>query len=156
MSGEIHFSDDRHSAPELVFHGVTELDLERTCDEDVLHALETWRSRDSHQLAASEYLRMPDCSLFSITYDGGAADYWPNESENDITETLIREFLYPDGICTLSDERVRLYHANYTIIAMDGGEYMLVCPYLTEAGGISGIVVVCVTKRVGEKIIVNS
>jgi len=25
-------------------------------------------------------------------------------------------------------------------------EYVLVCPYLTEAGNISGIVVVCVTK----------
>ena len=155
MGGEIHFSDDRHSVPELVFHGVTELDLERTCGADVLHALETWRSRVSHQSAGSEYLRMPNCSLFTVSYDGGAGDYWPNESENEITEILIREFLYPDGIYTLSDERVRLYHASYTIIAMDGDEYMLICPYLTEAGGISGIVVVSVTERIEEENVVN-
>ncbi len=51
-------------------------------------------------------------------------DYWPNESENDMSETLIREFLYHDGICTLSDERARLFHANYKIIAMNGEEYL--------------------------------
>ena len=147
MSSDIHFSDSKHSAPELVFHGVTVLDPQRTCAEDVLEALESWHNRENHQAAGCELLRMPDCTLFTITYDGKAGDYWPNESANDITETIIREFLYPNGICALSDERVRLYHASYTIMALDGDEYFLVCPYLTEAGNISGIVVVCVTKR---------
>ncbi len=84
--------------------------------------------------------------LFSITYEGKSRDYWPNESENDISEILIREFLYHDGICSLSDERIRLFHARYSIMALTGDEYLLVCPYLTEAGNISGIVVVTVTK----------
>ncbi len=52
------------------------------------------------------------------------------------------------GLCTLSDERVRLFHARYTIIALTGDEYLLICPYLTEAGNISGIVVVTVTKMI--------
>ena len=143
------FSDDKHSAPGVVCHGFTELDPERTCAEDVLLALAAWRARDSHQSAGCELLRVPDCSLFTITYDGVAGDYWPTESENDIAETIVREFLYPDGICTLSDERVRLFHASYTIIALDGDEYLLVCPYLTDAGNIAGIVVVCVTKKAG-------
>jgi hypothetical protein len=34
----------------------------------------------------------------------------------------------------------------YNIMALSGDEYVLVCPYLTEAGNISGILVVCVTK----------
>jgi hypothetical protein len=34
----------------------------------------------------------------------------------------------------------------YNVMAVSGDEFVLVCPYLTEAGNISGIVVVCVTK----------
>ena len=91
---------------------------------------------------------MDDCALFSISYEGVARDHWPSESENDISETLIRAFLYHDGICALTDERVRLFHARYTIVALTGDKYLLVCPCLTEAGNISGIVVVSVTKSV--------
>lgn len=85
-------------------------------------------------------------SVVGLDFD--TRDYWPNESENDISETLIREFLYHDGICTLSDERVRLFHASYTIMALNGDEYLLVCPYLTATGNVSGIVVVTVTKMI--------
>ena len=79
-------------------------------------------------------------------------DYWPNESQNDISETLIREFLYHKGICTLSDERVRLFHVRYTIMALTGDEYLLICPYLTAAGNISGIVVATVAKMIRQRI----
>ena len=82
--------------------------------------------------------------LFSITYEGEAGEYWPDESMTDITETLVREFLYRDGICSLTDERVRLIRMKYNVMASEGDEYVLVCPYVTAAGNISGIVVVCV------------
>ena len=114
-------------------------------------ALETWRDRPNHQLSGADIFRIEDCANFSITYEGEAAEHWPNESMNDISETLIREFLYRDGICTLSDERVRLVRMKYRIMALDGDEYLLVCPYLTAAGNISGIVVVCVTKMLRER-----
>jgi len=65
-----------------------------------------------------------------------------------MNEILIREFLYRDGICSLTDERVWLYHMKFRLMAMDGDEYLLVCPYLTDAGNISGILVVCVTKMI--------
>jgi hypothetical protein len=97
-------------------------------------------------LPGSDLLRLDDCALFSIDYKGKCRDYWPNETENDISETLIREFLYHEGIGTLSDERARLFHVRYTIMALQGDEYLLVCPYLTATGNISGIVVVTVTK----------
>ena len=89
---------------------------------------------------------MDHCTAFSITYEGKAGDYWPNEPANDIVETLVRDFYYRDGICSISDERVRMVRLKYNIMALAGDEFVLVCPYLTEAGNIAGILVVCVTK----------
>jgi len=142
------FSDNKHSVAELAFHGALEVEAEQTFTKDVIQALATWSHRRNRQLSGSDLLRLDGCTLFSINYEGKARDYWPNESENDISETLIREFLYRDGICSLSDERIRLFCARYKIMALTGDEYLLVCPYLTEAANISGIVVVTVTKMI--------
>jgi hypothetical protein len=144
----MEFSDHTHNLAELAFHGATEVAPEQICTKEVIQALATWSHRPNHQVSGSDLLRLNDCAVFSIDYEGKARDYWPNESENDISETLIREFLYHEGICTLSDERVRLFHVRYTIMALTGDEYLLVCPYLTAAGNISGIVVVTVTKMI--------
>ncbi len=142
------FSDNKHNLAELAFHGATEVDPEQICTKDVIEALATWSHRSNHQSSGSDLLRLVDCAFFSINYEGKSRDYWPNESENDISETLIREFLYHEGICTLSEERARLFHVRYTIMALQGDEYLLVCPYLTATGNISGIVVVTVTKMI--------
>ncbi len=142
------FSDNKHNLAELAFHGATEVDPEQICTKDVIEALATWSHRSNHQSSGSDLLRLDHCAFFSINYEGKCRDYWPNESENDISETLIREFLYHEGICTLSEERARLFHVRYTIMALQGDEYLLVCPYLTATGNISGIVVVTVTKMI--------
>ena len=142
------FSDNKHNLAELAFHGATEIDPEQICTKNVIQALAAWSHRPNHQSSGLELLRLDDCALFSISYEGKARDYWPNESQNDISEILIREFLYHDGICSLSDERVRLFHVSYTIIALNGDEYLFVCPYLTATGNISGIGVVTVTKTI--------
>ena len=142
------FSDNKHNLAELAFHGATEVAPEQVCTKEVIQALATWSHRPNHQLSGSDLLRLDECAIFSIDYEGKTRDYWPNESENDISETLVREFLYHEGICTLSDERVRLFHVRYTIMALTGDEYLLVCPYLTAAGNISGIVVVTITKMI--------
>jgi hypothetical protein len=147
----MNFSDDKHNLAELVFHGAIEVDTEQAFTKDVIEALATWSHRQNHQLSGSDLLRLDGCPLFSINHEGEAGDYWPNESENDISETLIREFLYHDGICSISDERIRLFQARYSIMALTGDEYLLVCPYMTAAGNISGIVVVTVTKIVRER-----
>ncbi len=144
----MNFSDNKHNLAELAYHGAIEVDIEQTCMKEITEALATWSHRPYHQVSGSDLLRLDGCTLFSINYEGKATDYWPNESQNDISEILIREFLYHDGICTLSDDRVRLFHARFTIIALTGDEYLLVCPYLTEAGNISGIVVVTITKMI--------
>ena len=100
------FSDNKHDVAELAFHGATEVDIQQTCTTDITEALATWSHRPNRQLSGSELLRLDGCTLFSINYEGKARDYWPNESKNDISETLIREFLYRDGICSLSDEQI--------------------------------------------------
>lgn len=140
------FSDGKHDLAELVFQGAEELDPTRSCKREVIDALDAWRQRPDHVSSGADLLHVTNCAQFSITYDGKGGEYWPGESDNDISETLIREFLYPDGICTLADERVRLIRMKYNIMAMSGDEFVLVCPYLTEAGNVSGVVVVCVTK----------
>ena len=142
------FSANKHNLAELAFNGATEVTPEQKCTKEVIQALATWNHRPNHQVSGSDLLRLDDCAVFSINYEGKAGDYWPNESENNISETLIREFLYNEGICNLSDEKVRLFHVRYTIMALTGDEYLLVCPYLTAAGNISGIVVVTVTKMI--------
>ena len=142
------FSDNKHNLAELAFHGATEVAPEEICTKDVIQALATWSHRPNHQVSGSDLLRLDDCAVFSINYQGKAGDYWPNESENNISETLIREFFYNEGIYNLSDEKIRLFHVRYTIMALTGDEYLLVCPYLTAAGNISGIVVVTVTKTI--------
>jgi hypothetical protein len=146
------FSDNKHNLAELAFHGAAEVDIEQSCTKDVIETLANWSHRPNHQLSGSELLRLNGGTIFSINHEGKAGDYWPNESKNNISETLIREFLYHDGICSISDERIRLFHARYSIIALTGDEYLLVCPYLNAAGNISGIVVVTVTKIIRGRI----
>jgi hypothetical protein len=142
------FFDSKHELAELVFHGATELEPGQICRQEVLDALDSWRRRPDHVSPGVDLLRVVNCTLFSINYAGQSGDYWPTEADNDVSETLIREFLYPEGICTLTDEHAHLIRMTYSIMALSGVEYLLVCPYLTDAGNISGIVVVCVTKMI--------
>ncbi len=145
MSDAANFSDNKHNLAELAFQGATDMDPEQTCRQEVIDALVTWRARPDHRSSGADLLHVENCTLFSITYEGRAGEYWPDESMNNLTETLVREFLFRDGICSISDERVRLIHMKYNVMASEGDEYVLVCPYLSAAGNISGIVVVCVT-----------
>lgn len=142
----MNFSDNEHNLAELAFQGATEIESMPHFGEETENALAAWRQRSDLISSGAEMLQMPECSTFSINYEGEASNYWPNEPENRLTETLIREFLYRDGICSLSDERVRFISMNYQIMALEGTEHVLICPYLTEAGNIAGIVVVCATK----------
>lgn len=146
MSTQTDFTDNKHTVAELAFQGAEEMDLEQSCTPEMLDVLAMWRDRENHRVSGVEMFRMDHCTAFTVTYQGEAADYWPDEAANDIVETLVRDFYYREGICNITDERVRLVHMKYNIMALAGDEYILVCPYLTDAGNISGILVVCVTK----------
>ena len=100
------FSDNKHNLAELAFQGATKVAPEQICTRDAIQAVATWSHRPKHRLSATDLLRLSDCPLFSINYEGKIRGYWKNESENDISETLKREFLYQEGLCSLSDERI--------------------------------------------------
>ena len=146
----MEFSENRHHLAELVFHGATELDPEKIFPKDVIQTLATWNDRPNRELSGADLLQLDGCALFSINYEGDARNYWPNESENEFTEILVREFMYRNGIRALADNRAQLFRARYSLIALSGDEYLLVCPYLTAAGDIAGLVVVTVTKLFGK------
>jgi len=56
-----------------------------------------------------------------------------------------------DGICTLTDERPRLFYLKYKLLSLFGADRLLVCPYLTRVGSISGIPAVRVAKNMMER-----
>jgi hypothetical protein len=146
----MNFSDKQHEPAGFIFHGATELDPEDACKAEVLDALAEWDRRPNHDSPGVDLLQLDGCPHFLISHDGQARNYWPSRSENDISETLIREFLYHDGICRLVDDRAHLFHVKYRMLSMTEADCLLVCPYLTDSGHISGIVVVLVTKKIRE------
>ena len=117
------FSDAQHNLAELVFQGADELSPDEYCHQEVIDALMSWKARPDHTASGADLLQVDDCPLFSISYEGNAGEYWPGESENDMSETFVREFLFHDGICTITDERVRLLHVKYSMMALTGDEY---------------------------------
>jgi hypothetical protein len=142
------FHDDQHSLAELVFQGASEFEPSPELKAEVRKVVGAWHQRSDQHSPCADMFHVPECSVFSITYQGEAGDHWPSESDTALTETLVREFLYSSGICSLTDVREQLICMKYQIMALEGDEHVMVCPYLTEAGNISGIVVVCLTKMI--------
>jgi hypothetical protein len=147
----MNFSGNDHTLAGFVCQSTEEIDPNQACTQDLVDALAIWRRRPNHELPGLELLQLDDCPHFLISCDGEATDYWPNESQNDISETLSRESLYHDGICTLTNDRARLFNMKYKLLSIIGTDCLLVCPYLTHAGSISGILVVLVTKNIMQR-----
>ncbi len=144
-------SNNDHALAGFVCQSTEEIDPYQACTKDLVNALAAWSRRSNHELPGLELLQLDDCPHFLMSHDGKATDYWPNESQNDISETLIRESLYHDGICTLTNDRARLFNLKYKLLSIIGTDSLLVCPYLTHAGSISGILVVLVTQNIMQR-----
>ena len=147
----MNFSDHNHALAGFVCQSTEEIDPSLACTQDMVDALTVWSRRPNHELPGLELLQLDGCPHFLLSRDGKATDYWPNESQNDISEILIRESLYHGGICTLTNDRARLFNLKYKLLSIIGTDSLLVCPYLTHAGSISGILVVLVTKNINQK-----
>jgi hypothetical protein len=147
----MRFSDNDHALAGFVCQSIEEIDPSQACARTLVDALAAWRQRPDHERPGLELLQLDRCPHFLMSHDGRAGDYWPNESQNDISEILIRNVLFHDGICALSDERPRLFHLKYKLLSIFGADRLLVCPYLTHAGTISGMLVVRVTKNMMER-----
>jgi hypothetical protein len=147
----MNFSGNKHALAGFVCQSTKEIDPNLACTQDLVNALAAWSRRPNHELPGLELLHLDGCPHFLMSLDGEATDYWPNESQNDISETLIRESLFRDGICTLSNDRARLFNLKYKLLSIVDADCLLVCPYLTHSGSISGILVVLVTKSTIQK-----
>ena len=142
------FSDSYHALAGFVCQSTEEIDPSQACTRDLVDAVAAWSRRPNHELPGLELLQLDGCPHFLMSHDGKATDYWPNESQNDISEILIRESLYHDGLCTITNDRARLFSLEYKLLSIIGTDCLLVCPHLTHAGSISGILVVLVTKNI--------
>ena len=147
----MNFSDNNHTLAGFVCQSKKEIDPNLACTQNLVDALADWSTRPNHELPGLELLQLDGCPHFLMSLDGKATDYWPNESQNDISEILIRESLYHDGIGSLTNDRARLFHLKYKLLSFIGADCLLVCPYLTQAGSISGILVVLVTQNIIRK-----
>ncbi len=143
----VDFSDPDHSVSELVFQGAHRIDPFEHCDADVLEALARWSERDAATDPAAKHFNIADTRCFSIGYQGQSSGYWPDEERNWLSEGLVRDFLFRDGLCVIEDFEPRLYDVHFKIQGQADNEFLLICPFPTEAGNVGGIVVVCVDRH---------
>ncbi|MEM9305637.1 MAG: hypothetical protein AAGE01_26240, partial [Pseudomonadota bacterium] len=136
-----------NSLGEMTFHGARELSLDGLLSDAAAQCLARWRHREDATDSAAELFDLDKAPSFVISYDGKSGHYRPDQPMNAVPETIIREFLYGDGICSLTDMEVRAFAADYSVITEDAIEYLLVCPFPTEAGNVGGLVVVCLNHQ---------
>ncbi len=145
------FKDEEHSIPEIVIQIVHEEDPQEWCDQETLDALKTWSERPTSSDPQASILHLTKTLGFTISYEGESANYWPDEKSNLILESLVRDILYSDGICSIPDFEIRFYRVSFRVTGMADTEYVLVCPYPTQAGNVAGLVVVCLNNRLTRK-----
>ncbi len=144
------FTDRQHNLRELVFQGAPSHPMETYCNDAVIAAVQQWQQRESITEPMPELLRLENTRSFVISYKGECRDYWPNQKDNLIAETLVRQFLFAHGTCQLNSMAPMFYTVHYEVIAMQETEFMLVLPFPTEANNIAGSLVVCVNRQLRE------
>ena len=145
------FSDPEHALQDLAFQGADEQPIKTLVDDTVLLALIQWEARTDQSHPLVERFQFGDTRTFTISYQGESGNFWPDRSVNILGETLVREFLFSDGICKLEDMTPKLYNVKYRVEAMDDNEYLLVCPYPTASNNTAGLLVVCVNEHLKQK-----
>jgi hypothetical protein len=123
----MNFSDSQHALAGFVCQSTEEIDPSQACSQDLTDAVAAWSRRPNHELPGLGLLQLDGCPHFLMSHDGKATDYWPNESQNDISEILIREFLYHDGIYELTNDRARLFNVKYKLLSITDADFLLVC-----------------------------
>lgn len=142
------FADGDNIADLLVFQGAKEMGSLEPVDSEMMDALERWKCRPKKSEVDLEHFKIDDVLCFAIDYQGNASGHWPSKEATVLPETLIRTFLFHNGICDLNDPSATLYfQATYKILALDGVEHLFVGAYPTPSGNIGGLVVVCVNNR---------
>lgn len=142
------FADGDNIADLMVFQGAKEMGALESLDSEMMNALERWKRRPQKTEVCLEYLEVDNVVCFAIDYHGNSSEHWPSKDAAVLPETLIRTFLFHNGICELNDPSATFYfQATYKILALDGIEHLFVGAYPTPSGNIGGLVVACVNNR---------
>lgn len=142
----VQFRDGEHTVGPMVFQGARELHVEECCSDFVLQGLSRWRQRTDPTKPEGHQFRADGILMFTISYDGESFEHYPDEASNLLGESLVRDFLFENGICVLDDLRVRLYETRFHVLSLEDKEHLLVCPYPTRANNIGGMLVLCVNR----------
>ncbi|PWG63515.1 hypothetical protein DEM34_08090 [Spiribacter halobius] len=118
----------------------------RVCDAAVRGALRRWQARSDPEDSGIDHLRLPDTYGFRLTADGSARDHWPTPDDALLSETLSRQTILRRGLASVIGTRPRLFGVRYSVIAVEGEEWLLLCPY-AAAGTVAGACVVCVDQH---------
>ncbi len=140
------FADKEHDISSLIFQGSTLLPIEEVCNSTMIERYQQWLKRSDRTKPDNHFFELENALTFTISYEGIAKHYYPDVKSNFIIESLVRQFLFHNGICTIDSFEPRLYLVKYNLIAFVEKEYLLICPYPTVNGNINGLVVVCVNK----------
>lgn len=142
------FADREHTITEAVFVGTTEFHADAAEWAAVAPLVSGWNSADPKPGVLAELFGAEDLQAFALDYQGQPVDYWPDERTNFLHESLLREFLFHDGVCQLNDFEPRLYRVTFKVLTEQDADFLLVLPYSTDSGNVAGICVVCVNHRV--------
>lgn len=145
----MNFHDIEHDFATLSFHGIEDMALDSCSDTKVLDAISIWKSRDDIHASGISSLQLENTRGFFIDYQGSSSQHWPDEKSNMLGESLVREYLFSDGICSLGSDTIRLVKIKYSVMAGEyGTEYLLICPVTTHSNNIAGLSIVCTNKYV--------
>lgn len=139
-------------SPLVSFRGAVSLKPHAVCDAEINCILEDWNARRSATHASLELFHGLGDACMLVDADSRPACYLPDAQSNTLSETLIREFLFPDGLRLLSPSPAFVLRVQYSLIALDGFWHLLVCPIPDPGTDIpAGAIVVHVDRHMTDR-----
>lgn len=142
----MRFMRDESGIPQLTIHRVASVPAGEILDAPLQAALAEWLERGRPTENIGALMQFPDCPVLVLDYRGRVQRRQPDEDATTVTESLVREFLFPDGVCELEQMTPVVYTAEYGIMGTDSTETLLICPFATEAGNIGGVLAMCLSR----------
>ena len=139
-------------SPLVAFRGAVSLKPQAVCDAETNFILEDWYACRSATHAALELFHRLGDACMLVDADCRPAGYLPDAQSNTLSETLIREFIFPDGLRLLSSGPAFVLRAQYSLIALEGLWHLLVCPIPDPGADIpAGAIVVHIDRHLKDQ-----
>lgn len=139
-------NDDSRMA-NLHLTGVEERTPARELGATFAEQLARWRRRKDPGQPGAELLRTDDTAHFVIDREGLVREYWPAAGDNDLSESLFREFSQDERVWERPDEEPVCVEVSYQVFSEPGSLEQVLCPWRDGEGRVAGFVVV--TNRSG-------